>query len=203
MGECDEAGWWGVGTSFSPLECSLVHFPTCDVSLCQASALFLPYLPFPICDMMQHSCIEQPQPVTILITFSYENALPANADGRISACQANLSGAPTALSLSCCGRIPVISQTSFYQREGVRAAGKRVEGATTAVQSVQSSCLGRTGRAGSFPVLRLDQSSPAKPTATRVITVTIPRREARSWSYSGLGTPGCNHKHNKDSVAKS
>lgn len=38
----------------------------------------------------------------------------------------------------------------------------------------------------SFPDLRLDQSSPAKSTATRMIAVTIPRRETRSWSYSGL-----------------
>lgn len=67
----------------------------------------------------------------------------------------------------------------------LRNQGTR-RGATLTVESVQSSCLGRIARAGLFPVLSLDQSSPAKPTATRMIAVTIPRLEARSWSYAGL-----------------
>lgn len=70
--------------------------------------------------------------------------------------------------------------------QGTRAPGNVLDGATPTVGSVRSSCLGRFGRAGFFPVLRLDQSSPAKPVAACRIAVNIPRREARSWSYSGL-----------------
>lgn len=73
-----------------------------------------------------------------------------------------------------------------HQRDRASGHQGNVSRAPPAVESVQSSYLWRIGRAGFFPVLRLDQSSPAKPTRTTMIAGTIPRREARSWSYTGL-----------------
>lgn len=134
---------------------------------------------------MKHLCIEKPSPVTKLTSFSCENALPDNADGRIQRAKL-ISGAPTALSSSCSVQAPVISQASVHWRDRASRQQGNVSMAPPAVESVQSSCLWRIGRAGFFPVLRLDQSSPAKPSGSTMIAGAIPRREARSWSYTGL-----------------
>lgn len=134
---------------------------------------------------MEFSCIEQAYPVTELTSLSCKNALP-DCRRKDSVCQAPISAPPLLCHLAVVYDAPSSPKHQSHQRDGVEAPGKRVKGATPTIESVQSSCLGRIGRAGFSPVLRLDHSSPAKPTATRMIAVTIPSREARSWSYSGL-----------------